>query len=67
MLLLTEQNRNAWELTRVMELVLPGTRRWVRPKRRRLNGVANNIENVGAVSEDVYDRERWREMVKWNS
>ena len=46
-----------WNLAR------PGNRTRDRPKRRWLNCVANDMQNVGVVSEDVYNRERQRKTV----
>ena len=50
---------------RVFELVLPGTRRGGRPKERWLDWIVgpNNMQNVGAMGKDMYNRERWRRVV----
>ena len=40
-----------------------GNGSWEMSKRGWLDCVANDTENVRAVGEDVYDRERWRKVV----
>ena len=49
---------------RMMEMELPGRRRRVRPKRRFLDVVKEDIEEVGAKETDVKDRILWRNIIR---
>ena len=48
---------------KMMEMELPGKRRRGRPKRRFLDVVKEDMEDVGAKETDVEDRKVWRMMI----
>ena len=49
---------------RMMEMELPGKRRRGRPKRRFLDVVKEDMEEVGAKETDIEDRKMWRMMIR---
>ena len=49
---------------RVMEMELPGKRRRGRPKRRFLDAVKEDMQEVGVKETDVEDRKMWRMMIR---
>ena len=49
---------------KMMEMELPGKRRRGRPKRRFLNVVKEDMEEVGAKETDVDDRKVWKMMIR---
>ena len=48
---------------KIMEMVLSGKRRRGRPKRRFLDVVKEDMEEVGAKETDIEDRMMWRMMI----
>ena len=49
---------------KMMEMELPGKRRRGRPKRRFLNVVKEDMEEVGAKETDVDNRKVWKMMIR---
>ena len=49
---------------RVLRMRLPGKRRRGRPKRRYMDAVKEDMEEVGAVEEDAEDRMRWKRLIR---
>ena len=49
---------------KIMEMELPGKRRRGRPKRRFVDVVKEDMEEVGAKETDVEDRKIWRMMIR---
>ena len=49
---------------KMMEMELPGKRRRRKPKRRFLDVVKEDMEEVGAKETDVEDRKMWRMMIR---
>jgi len=49
---------------RVLRMRLPGKRRRGRPKRRYMDEVKEDMEEVGAVEEDAEDRMRWKRLIR---
>ena len=49
---------------KMMEMELPGKRRRGKPKRRFLDVVKEDMEEVGAKETDVEDRKVWRMMIR---
>ena len=47
----------------MMEMELPGKRKRRRPKRRFLDVVKEDMEEVGAKETDIEDRKMWRMMI----
>ena len=47
-----------------MEMELPGKRRKGRPKRRFVDVVKEDMEEVGAKETDVEDRKVWKMMIR---
>ena len=47
----------------MMKMELPGKRRRGRPKRRFLDVVKEDMEEVGAKETDIEDRKKWRIMI----
>ena len=47
-----------------MEMELPGKRKRGRPKRRFLDVVKEDMEEVGAKEMDIKDRKMWRMMIR---
>ena len=50
---------------KMMEMELPGKRRRGRPKRRFLDAVKEDMQEVGVKETDVEDRKMWRMMIRW--
>ena len=48
---------------KMMEMELPGKRRRGRPKRRFLDAVKEDMQEVGVKETDVEDRKMWRMMI----
>ena len=48
---------------KIMEMELPGKRKRGRPKRRFLDVVTKDMEEVGAKETDVEDRTIWRKLI----
>ena len=48
---------------KIMEMELPGKRKRGRPKRRFLDMVKEDIEEVGAKETDIEDRKMWKMMI----
>ena len=48
----------------MMEMELPGKRKRGRPKRRFLDMVKEDTEEVGAKETDIEDRKMWRMMIR---
>ena len=49
---------------KMMEMELPGKRKRGRPKRRFLDVVKEDMEEVGAKEMDIGDRKMWRMMIR---
>ena len=49
---------------KMMEMELPGKRRRGRPKRRFLDAVKEDMQEVGVKETDVEDRKMWRMMIR---
>ena len=49
---------------KMMEMELPGKRKRGRPKRRFLDVVKEDMEEVDAKKMDIEDREMWRMMIR---
>ena len=49
---------------KMMEMELPGKRKRGRPKRRFLDVVKEDMEEVGAKETDIEDRKMWRMMIR---
>ena len=49
---------------KIMEMELPGKRRRGKPKRRFVDVVKEDMEEVGAKETDVEDRKVWRMMIR---
>ena len=49
---------------KMMEMKLPGKRKRGRPKRRFLDVVKVDMEEVGAKEMDIEDRKMWRMMIR---
>ena len=49
---------------KMMEMELPGKRKKGRPKRRFLDVVKEDMEEVGAKETDIEDRKMWRMMIR---
>ena len=49
---------------RVLGMDLPGRRRRGRPKRRFMDAIREDMRVVGALEDDVRDRERWRRVIR---
>ena len=49
---------------KMMEMELPGKRKRVRPKRRFLDFVKEDMGKVGAKEKDVEDRKMWRMIIR---
>ena len=49
---------------KMMEMELPGKRRRGRPKRRFLDAVKKDMQEVGVKETDVEDRKMWRMMIR---
>ena len=49
---------------KITEMELPGKRRRGRPKRRFLDAVKEDMEEVGVKETDVKDRKMWRMMIR---
>ena len=49
---------------KMMEMELPGKRRRGRPKRRFLDAVKGDMQEVGLKETDVEDRKMWRMMIR---
>ena len=49
---------------RMMEMELPGRRRRGRPRRRFLDMLKEDMEEVGAKETDVEDRMAWRKIIR---
>ena len=49
---------------KMMEMELPGKRKRGRPKKRFLDVVKEDIEEVGAKETDIEDRKMWRMMIR---
>ena len=49
---------------KMMEMELPGKRKRGRPRRRFLDGVKEDMEEVGAKETDIGDRKMWRMMIR---
>ena len=49
---------------KMMEMELPGKRKRGRPKRRFLDVVKEDMEEVGAKETDIEDRKMWRIMIR---
>ena len=49
---------------KVMKLELPGKRKRGRPKRRFLDGVKEDMREVGAKETDVENRMVWKKMIR---
>ena len=49
---------------KMMEMELPGKRRRGRPKRRFLDVVKEDMEEIGAKEMDIEDRKMWRIMIR---
>ena len=49
---------------KMMEMELLGKRRRGRPKRRFLDVVKEDMEEVGAKDTDIEDRKMWRMMIR---
>ena len=49
---------------KMMEMELPGKRRRGRPKRRFLDVVKEDMEEVGVKETDIEDRKMWRMMIR---
>ena len=50
--------------TKMMEMELPGKRRRGRPKRRFLDAVKEDMQEVGVKETDVEDRKMWRMIIR---
>ncbi|KAK3524371.1 hypothetical protein QTP70_028025, partial [Hemibagrus guttatus] len=50
---------------RMLDMELPGRRQRGRPKRRYMDGINEDMKLVGARVEDAEDRDRWREMIRY--
>ena len=48
----------------MMEMELPGKRKRGRPKRKFLDVVKEDMEEVGAKETDIEDRMMWRMMIR---
>ncbi|KAK3570507.1 hypothetical protein QTP86_020082 [Hemibagrus guttatus] len=51
---------------RMLDMELPGRRQRGRPKRRYMDGINEDMKLVGANVEDAEDRDRWREMIRFD-
>ncbi|KAK3557502.1 hypothetical protein QTP70_028318, partial [Hemibagrus guttatus] len=51
---------------RMLDMELPGRRQRGRPKRRYMDGINEDMKLVGASVEDAEDRDRWREMIRFD-
>ena len=49
---------------KMMEMELPGKRKRGRPRRRFLDVVKEDMEEVGAKETDIGDRKMWRMMIR---
>ena len=49
---------------KMMEMELPGKRKRGRPKRKFLDVVKKDMEEVGAKETDIEDRKMWRMMIR---
>ena len=49
---------------RVIEMELPGKRKSGRPKRRFLDVVKEDVEEVGAREKDIENRTVWRQIIR---
>ena len=49
---------------KMMEMELPGKRRRGRPKRRFLDAIKEDMQEVGVKETDVEDRKMWRMMIR---
>ena len=48
----------------MMEMELPGKKKRGRPKKRFLNVVKEDMEEVGAKKTDVEDKTIWKKMIR---
>ena len=49
---------------KVMDLECPGKRKRGRPKRRFMDGIKEDMKEVGAEEQDISDRGRWRGRIR---